>query len=241
MTAYLDSVKDKRDQATASKRDDALLGVLQSNQTVAEQLANRQTGKMDARREKVFNALSEALENDDAQMSIEQHQELLEAVQALKTAIDESVEASRTQAEAIQDSFTEATERLAEALSPDEVADTLEKIEKYLRVPQKAPQVSVTERELDLKPILQAIKKLAPPDNKFELSRYRAQDIDNDEDWRQFIGFVSSDGMWYILENNITGNNMRYVFGSGDYLEAWNSRRDFEYKVLSEAIDEVRT
>lgn len=80
-------------------------------------------------------------------------------------------------------------------------------------------------------------KKQAP----LLLDNYKAQDIDNDAGSMQYVGFLNPDGAWYIVENDIEGNSLRYRFGASGYKAAWRSHVSKSYKLLNEAIDEIRT
>lgn len=245
--AYLDSVSQKRQARSAedesTKQREALLGVLQGNQQIAGLLASRKSGNLDVRREKLVNAIAEALENDDAIMVAEHHKELLETLSSLRTTLDETADAYEKRIDDLEKSFTSAVEAISDAqLRVGELqVSALENIEKRLKTPPKPPQVNVTERDVDLSPLMKAIKKLTPKDEGLDLSKFRAQDIDNDSDRLQFVGFVSPEGYWQIIENNVSDDSVRYVFGKGSYENAWGDRHDHEYRVLNEAIDAIRS
>lgn len=109
-----------------------------------------------------------------------------------------------------------------------------------------APQVTLQERPIDFTPLQDTIKEyFRPPDveaedEKIDLECYRAQDITDKEDV-QYIGFVNPDGAWYIIENKVRENSMRYVFGMTDYSKAFKNASRYKYYLLNEALDAVRS
>lgn len=102
------------------------------------------------------------------------------------------------------------------------------------KVTVKAPAVTV-----DLKPLQDTIKEyFTPPQTeeyKLDLDCYRAQDI-TDDGSKQYVGFVNPDGGWYIIENDIKANSMRYVFGVGNYAKAFKNASSYQYQLLNEAV-----
>lgn len=103
------------------------------------------------------------------------------------------------------------------------------------------PQVTVNAPEVDFKPLQDTIKQyfatpVSEADDMLNLENYRAQDINDDGDI-QYVGFVSPSGAWYIIENDIKGNSMRYVFGTGGYAKAFKKAAQYQYKLLNEAIN----
>lgn len=109
------------------------------------------------------------------------------------------------------------------------------KVQPVVNVP--APQVTVNEKEVDFKPIIDALgnqKYVAPTGDP--LSEYKAQDINNDDPHRQYVGFVNPKGNWYIIENDETNNSLRYVFGTKNYLKAMQKPAKLNYRLYSDAI-----
>jgi hypothetical protein len=94
--------------------------------------------------------------------------------------------------------------------------------------------------EVDFGPLQDTIKEHFPApeteDKRLDLSCYRAQDITEDEN-KQYVGFLNTQGDWYIVENDIKGNSMRYVFGTGSYAKAFKKAASYQYKLLNEAVD----
>jgi len=71
-----------------------------------------------------------------------------------------------------------------------------------------------------------------------DLASYKAHDLKDDGDL-QYVGFVNLDGGWYIIENKVRENKMRYIFGSGGYDKAFSNAASWNYKILSEATNEA--
>ena len=94
---------------------------------------------------------------------------------------------------------------------------------------------------VNLKPLVDTLEKhlKKEDDYKVELSCYRAQDIDNDGETTQYVGFLNPDSEWYIIENDLESNSMRWVFGKEGYKQAWEHHVGQRYKLLDEAINAV--
>lgn len=104
-----------------------------------------------------------------------------------------------------------------------------------------APNVTVTAPEVDLKPLQKSMDSyFTPRTDVVDLSRYRAQDMDEMEQGTQFVGFVNPEGAWYILKSVEEDNTLRYKFGKDKYPRAWERVSTFKYKLLNEAADEIQ-
>lgn len=115
------------------------------------------------------------------------------------------------------------------------------KVSPVVQIP--APKVTVQPASVDLSPLQDTIKEYFKPpqdeNTKTDLSCYRAQDIDNTNPNVQYIGFVNPDGDWYIIENDVAGNKMRYLFGTVDYENAFQRAATYTYLLLNEAIHAI--
>jgi hypothetical protein len=133
--------------------------------------------------------------------------------------------------------YTKSFNAVTKAISNIQVNPTVTIPEPVVNV--AAPVVNVKEPKLDLKPLQASIDKFmnkpVEPE-KFSLEAYMAQDI-IDSGNLQYIGFLKPDGGWYIIENDIKGNSLRYVFGHTGYQEAFSQAASYEYMLLNEAID----
>lgn len=100
-----------------------------------------------------------------------------------------------------------------------------------------APNVKVDVPKLDLSSITETLQAYIPvKEEKIDLECYRAQDI-TEVDGRQYVGFVNAEGAWYIIENDMAANSLRYVFGASGYAKAFNKASGYEYRLLNEAIN----
>ncbi len=120
------------------------------------------------------------------------------------------------------------------------VAFDAKEMQPIVNVP--APVVKVQGKEIDLSPLtnlLSEIKASLEMPEKVNLDDYRAQDIANDGESFQYVGFVNLTGGWYIIQNDVENNSLRYKFGSRGYAKAWDSYVGHSYKLLNEAIHEV--
>lgn len=100
-----------------------------------------------------------------------------------------------------------------------------------------APVVQVP--PVDLTGVERAIERAATPEDTTapdpcDLSRYRAQDLTDNGDM-QYVGFVNPEGNWYIIENDVSKNRMRYVFGKRGYARHFRAAATYEYKLLDKA------
>jgi hypothetical protein len=119
-------------------------------------------------------------------------------------------------------------------LEPTDLSELLAAISKL----ELSPAITVQAPEVDLVPLQDTIKEYFKPpetEQKLDLACYRAQDIKEDGDI-QYVGFLNPDGNWYIIENDIKGNKMRYVFGSKGYAKAFSKAASYKYELLDKAI-----
>lgn len=106
------------------------------------------------------------------------------------------------------------------------------KLDPIIRMPSQTP--------LNLKPLqdtlLQAMQKDESGDDKYDLSCYQAQDLSESGD-KQYVGFMNHKGNWYIIENDVKGNAMRYLFGETGYAKHFAQASTYEYHLLNEAVN----
>lgn len=110
--------------------------------------------------------------------------------------------------------------------------------------------VTIETSMLDLQPLQDTLKQYLdtkqeyeppePGEKAIDLSEFRAQDINDGKD-KQYVGFMHPNGNWYILENNIQLNTLRYLFGQTNYSETFASASTYEYQLLDEAIYALTT
>lgn len=103
-----------------------------------------------------------------------------------------------------------------------------------------APKVNVQAPSIDLSPLQDTLRQYLTSEEteeKVDLDDFKAQDIDNTNPDVQYVGFVNPDGNWYIIENDVKGNRIRYVFGVTDYQQAFANAAMYTYTLLNEAIN----
>lgn len=125
------------------------------------------------------------------------------------------------------------------------VLAALDQVRKSIQTLNVRPNIKVgvpdvTVPPLDVTPITKAISQLKPVP-KFDLSSYKAQDLDELEQGVQYVGFVNPDGEWYIIQNKEELNQIRYAFGKTGYPAVWPQASKLTYKLLNEAVNEVQT
>lgn len=116
------------------------------------------------------------------------------------------------------------------------------KLSQVVNVP--APKVTVQPSSVDLSPLQDTIREYFKPseiERGVDLDCYRAQDIDNTNANVQYVGFVNPEGNWYIIENDVKGNKLRYVFGKNGYAKAFSNAAMYTYLFLNEAVDALTT
>lgn len=116
----------------------------------------------------------------------------------------------------------------------DSLLGAIEKIDVRPEVNVAAPTVDVA--PLDVSPLVALFEQ----DQAVDLSDFKVQDLTGDDSF-QYVGFVSPSGSWYILENDISGGTFRYKFGAKDYAKNWKNPNSHSFKLLNEAIREIKT
>jgi hypothetical protein len=152
--------------------------------------------------------------------------EEIKQLQALNTALKEFMAAYRADSTA----DTKADKALLAAVKAIN-------IKPVVNVP--VPKITVPEAKVDLSPLQAILERYfseEESEGKVELDDFRAQDIDNTNPDMQYVGFVAPNGNWYIIENDVKGNRMRYIFGSSGYEEAFTKASMYTYSLLNEAI-----
>lgn len=158
-------------------------------------------------------------------------------VRSIEKALNGAATKLETAVDKLKSVKVESDTDLKEVLS--DMRDTLQAFDYSPTVTVPAPNVTVSPSELDLKPLQTALKDGLEPLSRIDLSNYRAQDMDNEEEGVQFIGFVNPSGGWYIIKNVEVDNTLRYKFGKDKYARAWSKAPAFEYRLLNEAVNEI--
>lgn len=215
---YQEQIRDKRQSQAALQRDNAILAMMGSKPSVIL------TDSTD---------LGEHIaELGDKIIGV------MEAVRADKST-KEQLNMLSAEFKTLQDlarrSSKEHTDRMIGAI--DQLIAAISK-EKTVTVP--APRVSLTERDIDFSPLLEKLEEIVTPD-AYDLSKYKAHDLNDGPDKMQYIGFLDSTGKWYILRHDPITNSDRFYFGKEPYEQAWDEKYSLDYATLGEAIDAIRS
>jgi hypothetical protein len=147
----------------------------------------------------------------------------------------------------IRETFTSLLNELSSL--PDRVAETdksgelipyLEDVRDAIKAIKVNPSITVSPSKIDLSGLEKTLKEvLQTPEAKgIDLLQYKAQDVNNDDPNIQYVGFIDTEGGWYIIENN--GESLRYKFGKKGYTSAFKDAAKLNYKLYSEAVREVQ-
>lgn len=118
------------------------------------------------------------------------------------------------------------------------------KLDPVINLPE--PRVTVQAAGVDLSPLQDTIREVMGPrdsstePDRFDLSRYRAMDIKEGEQV-QYVGFMNPEGAWYIIENDLRNDTMRFVFGRTYYARHFKNAASFQYQLLNKAIQSATT
>jgi hypothetical protein len=117
--------------------------------------------------------------------------------------------------------------------------DSIKKIDFNPTINVEPPKVTVP--KIDTSKLEKLIASLKEEEsNDIDLDDYRAVIIDNEsDDTMQYIGFLSTDGRWYIIYNDLSENYFLYKFGNTNFEDAWSRRMELDYKPLDVAVKEV--
>lgn len=77
-------------------------------------------------------------------------------------------------------------------------------------------------------------------EEKLDLMCYRVSDSKEPVTGYQYFGFINPEGAWYILYNEATEGKVRYKFGKDNYQQAWDMCENLEFKLIDEAINEIK-
>ena len=83
---------------------------------------------------------------------------------------------------------------------------------------------------IQLKDFYFAFHKVGEGDIHFELSDEKAKGGD---DTIRYYGYVSSNGAWIIMENDIDEGTYRYIVGASLYTANWTAREALTYGLYS--------
>lgn len=149
---------------------------------------------------------------------------------AAELAALHAVEAAITKLQALEAASQASSDKLLASIAA--ALKTMD-VKPVVHVPQQLPP------RIDFGPLQRTIEQYFQPesetDSGIDLDCYKAQDMTESETV-QYVGFLNPQGDWYIIENDIKANSMRYLFGSGNYAKAFARAASYKYKLLNEAI-----
>lgn len=251
---YLDSVKEKRlaaqdDQKHSTSRADAK-GTLDSliNQLKEVQLAALLGGQqkpqviladstdLGERMSEISKQIGELLKTNSDLLSTAKKPKStdeLSALKALKSSVDSFISTSKTDSKSGTDTLTKALASLEKAIKGIDVSPVV-----------NIPETKLTVPKVDLKPLQKTLEShfaQPMPESGTKLDDFKAHDIRDSGKDTQYIGFLHPSSAWYIIENRVKDNSLRYVFGKGDYAKAFQSAGQYQYQLLDEAINALQT
>lgn len=142
--------------------------------------------------------------------------------------------------ESLDKTLTALPGRISDANMSNDYRGEFQKLAQAISSKNFSPRIQVDAPSIDVDPLKEILREQKTSDD-YGLEAYRAQDIDEEEAGIQYVGFVSPNGAWYIIKNDEDGKSLRYKFGKNNYAKAWQKLSTFDYKLLDEAFDEVRS
>lgn len=236
--SYLESVQEKRANASNTRKEqsqqddtDTLIRLLKENQLASLMGAQKQQPVVLADSSELVDHFAKFNENIKVLLT-GKHAESLskEQVTTLKS-VGQTIEKLTSKPE--PKVFNEILKAL-KALKPLPIPAPI------VNVPE--PKVVVKETKQDFTPVVKAIKDLKltvpeQPEAPLKLDDFKAQDILDSGKDKQYIGFVHPTGTWYIIENFVNENKLRYLFGRGNYASAFKEAPTYQYSLLDEAYN----
>lgn len=261
---YLDTIKEKRaSEALAKeqiqKHQTSIGATLRSGKAVAEEVA-KQAAKSRSEKQAVVFDKSDLAKSQDVFTLVECIKELgtilkpegidWKPVESALATLNSQVAKLPTEYPQAPAPVESVTVKNLPDLEPTlkRIIDTLDNLKVSPvfepKITVKAPtpaQVSV-----DTSPISEVLeahfnRTQETGKQKIDIDNLKAQDIDNDAGNMQYVGLLAPDGLWCIIENDIKGNSLRYRYGRGNYARAWAGRVSSSYRLIDEAINEIRS
>lgn len=199
-------------------------------ETVGQKRAERQEQKHKQAALDAFNGLSKDIR--DLLSSLEKT-----GAKTLDKDFVASVKALGEVAKKLERVKVESSEDIKQGLRDLAVAFSNLNVRPVVNIP--APKVEVHEREIDFKPLLDKLN--TPVKVQEKVTEFKAQDLDDEETNQniQYLGAVDPSGKWYIIENDLLMNTLRYKFGKKGYSKGWGDRAKHAYKLYNEAVNEI--
>lgn len=227
----LERIKQKRAEASAKQTEDAR----------SQAIVGATTESKDALTQSMHDILMATMIGKDPRLA-EVASNLVDLLKSIKEA-SENVKQNDTSEikdvfRTIADTLRELPQQVAETDKSENLIPYLETLTKAVLSIDVSPSVTVSPN-VDFKPVIKAIKDSKVEIGDDRLEAYKAQDIDSTDPNRQYVGFIKPDGGWYIIENDMANNSLRYVFGKSGYIQAMKSPAKLNYRLYSEAVNEA--
>jgi hypothetical protein len=237
--SYLDKINEKKTTAStkadAQQTVDSLIGQLKEVQ-LATLMGNSKSTVVLADSTDFGDKMAEL--GDKIMAMLEAFKEDTTNVDKIATLVDDykklatyNVKAAREQSDDIKVTLNKLVKSIESIKIPETKIPEV-KIPAFPKIP--TPIVNVPKN--DFSPIERAIESLKE-EKGLDLDDYKAHDINNLDKDTQYIGFLNPDGQWYIIENRVKENTIRYVFGKSDYKKAFKKAPTYQYELLSEAVN----
>lgn len=239
---FLETVLQKREQSKVQQKEQAQK---QDTDTIIERLKEVQLAAlMGGQQPKSSVILADSTDLGERVATLANHiDKLLSSKDGLK--------ASTNQIAAIKE-LKQSLSKLSKENDNKELKKSLDSIlaaVKAIKIPKTTasvvkvpePKVVIQERPIDFSPLSKALEDLRPTDNGVNLNDFRAQDIKESDRDTQYVGFLHPTGAWFIIENQVKENKLRYLFGKKGYAKAFPKAPTYEYSLLDEAINALQT
>lgn len=252
---YLDEVKSKQAvaQQTAKEQQEqrAMHAELKKMQMASLMGSGKSTviltdqtdlGKRFDEQNKLISQVIRVVQAVDHNALSTQQKQAVDEIKKLETCMEQAIKASQ---QAIEASIASQTSQIVSALKALKLTTNYSP---EINLPE--PKVAVTTQNVDFSElkdtIIQMAKENKPAEveevepvtivpDRFDLSRYTATDLKDGTD-KQYVGYVNPEGCWYIIENDVKANKLRYVFGETGYSKHFSSASQWKYQILDKAI-----
>jgi hypothetical protein len=155
---------------------------------------------------------------------------LTDAVDSLQTAVDK-IKSVKVEAD---------KDILAELKKQNEL---LSSIDFNPIVSVTTPDVKVTSPKVDLAGVERAIESLKEEpevENEIDLACFKFHALKNDGDTFQYVGYMNTEGEWYIQQLDIEAGTSLYAFGKDNFYEALENRSALNYSPINEAYNAIK-
>lgn len=243
ISALLDTQGETKDVRVVNNGDQA---TSKDIATITQELRQLQLDTLMSAQQTSNNAKPSVILTDQTDLGDKINELTTKLVDAIKALDDSDQDAKEIQElKGVVSSLTQLKKSIDSGNS--DLKKSIDTLNKSIKSLEMRPIVNLPEVKIpkvDLSPIQDVLEHYFTEEESEEeinLDNYRAQDIDNTNPDIQYIGFLNPSGNWYIIENDVFGNRMRYLFGDDDYIEAFSTASLHMYFLLNEAINALST